>query len=362
MIDQLRLGSRLRRTVERGLTRVPEFAETAQRWEAWWRQEADGPLLVGTAPVPGASTRPKPFGAIEEPERWVRESLQRLEETWFLDASIPHIRVDFGPVLTAAFLGADLHFALRENTSWQTPVDAVYDQDLTLDPGNRWYRACMRLTKRLAEDAAGNYLISLPDLSGATDILANLRGSEQLLMDLYDRPDDVLRVLPALVDAWEMAYDALLTTITDAGAGVTSWLHAWSRIPYTVPTCDFNAMIGHDHFQTFCLPFLEEQGRRAGRCLFHLDGPDAARHAQVIAGSSIHAVQYTPGAGSTGAIPRIPMLQMIQEAGKPVLVIAEAWEVPQLMSALDPGGTAIFVDGLKDPHEGLELMSLLPRA
>lgn len=359
MHDQTDLRERLHEIAAQPLAREPRFPEIAERWERWWRFDADRHLLAGSAPRVRGTGRPKPFDLVGQPDAWLAASVERLNETCFLDQSVPHIRVDFGPVLTAAFLGADLHFATRENTSWQTPVANTYERSLAIDAENRWYRACLALANAVSRDAAGNYLVSFPDLSGATDILANLRGSEQLLMDLYDQPAEVRRVLPRLVDAWELAFDRLMSIIVGAGSGPTSWLHAWSEIPYTVPTCDFNAMIGPEHFKEFALPYLEEQGRRAGRCLFHLDGNDASRHAEALAASSIDAIQYTPGAGSTGAIPKIPMFRMLQDAGKPVVVIALSHEVPQLMRQLDPRGTVIFVEDLADEaavHEVEELV------
>ena len=77
------------------------------------------------------------------------------------------------------------------------------------------------------------------------------------------------------------------------------WLGCWSPVPYTLPTCDFNYMISPAQFAEFCLPSLREQARRAGRCVFHLDGPGASRHAPALAAEpAITAIQYTPGAGT----------------------------------------------------------------
>jgi hypothetical protein len=359
MFDSIKVGRRLAATEERGLQMEPRFSEIAERWEAWWQGTADRPLLIGTAPMGPDAVRRKPFDLIDRPDAWLEHERRRLLATYFVDQTVPHIRVDFGPVLTGAFLGAELEFAAAENTSWQRPVTSVYEDTPAIDPQNRWLQSCLTLTDATAADAAGNYLVSLPDLSGAPDILANLRGSEALLMDLYDHPERVDAIMPPLVDAWEYGFDQIMERIVRAGAGATSWLYAWSRVPYTVPTCDFNAMIGPDHFARFALPFLEEQGRRAGRCLFHLDGYDAARHARALADSSIEAVQFTPGAGSPGAVPKIPMFQMLQEAGKSVVVICAAEEVPELISKLSPGATTLFVEEIKDRKAAEELESLV---
>ncbi|MFP4378027.1 MAG: hypothetical protein ACLFP4_13370 [Spirochaetales bacterium] len=363
MVDTSELARRQAEVAKAALSSEPRFPEIAERWEAWWKFEADRPLLVGTVARDGvageAARKRKPFDLIEQPAEWLTAERARLASTYFLDQCIPHIRVDFGPVLTAAFLGAELQFALEENTSWQHPLSNVYDRDLRVDPENRWFQACIALARITAWDAAGNYLVSLPDLSGAPDILANLRGSEQLLVDLYDRPESVQAILPKLVDAWEFGFGSIMSEITAAGAGSSSWLHAWSNVPYTVPTCDFNAMIGPAHFAEFALPYLEDQARRAGRCLFHLDGNDASRHAQALAASTIDAIQYTPGAGSTGAIPKIPMFRMLQDAGKPIVVICTTAEVPELIARLDPRGTVLFVEDIRDEASAHELEALV---
>jgi len=363
MVDKNALAAALEQVAGSPISSAPHFPEIAERWEAWWGFCSDRPLLVGTVARDGeagkAARKRKPFDVIEQPDAWLAAERERLASTYFLDQCVPHIRIDFGPVLTAAFLGAELEFALEENTSWQRPLPDVYNRDLRIDPGNRWFQACRALARLTARDAAGCYLVSLPDLSGATDILANLRGSESLLMDLYDRSDEVRAALPRLVDAWEYAFESIMSEITAAGAGASSWLHAWSSVPYTVPTCDFNAMIGPEHFAEFALPHLEEQARRAGRCLFHLDGNDASRHAEALAASSIDAIQYTPGAGSAGALPKVPMFRMLQEAGKPVVVICATAEVPELLEKLDPRGTVLFVEDVRDEASARELENVV---
>jgi len=69
-----------------------------------------------------------------------------------------------------------------------------------------------------------------------------------------------------VVDAWEHVYCQMYDESLSRGTGIIQWVSAWSETPVTVPTCDFNALIGVRDFADVCMPSLEEQARRAGRC------------------------------------------------------------------------------------------------
>ena len=347
---------------DRPLTFCADFPERVARWEAWWRFEADRPLLHCAVGTRQDIRWDKAFDLLEQPGEWLRVRRAQLENTFWAGDTVPSIRVDIGPVATGAFVGAPLHFAAAEGTSWQDPIITSWDAPpcLKLDRANRWYLAVMTLLKYTAEDAAGNYLVMMPDYSGAIDALANLRGSESLLYDLYDHRADVIRAADELVDAWEIAFRETNAILAAAGAGMTSWVGPVSRVPYTVPTCDFNYMIGPDDFAEICLPSLREQVRRSGRGVLHVDGPGAANHAAAIAAASeITAVQYTPGAGTPSALAKIDILRCWQAAGKPVVIMCPKEEVPELVRQLDPRGLLLCPSGVRTPGEAEALFKLV---
>ena len=336
----------------------PDFPALAQRWEAWWAFRSTRPLLIASVSARSDIRHDKAFDLLEDPSAWLAVRRRQLEATRFSEDTPPNLRVDLGPVAPAAYLGAPLHFAPQENTSWQTPIIEEWD-DLAaahLDPQNRWLQATLALMSACARDAAGRYLVCLPDFSGAFDILANLRGTERLLMDLYDHPDAVRRAADRAVDAWEQVFATSYETILGEGAGVNSWVQVWSDRPYTIPTCDFNFMIGPDVFRDLVMPSLAEQSRRAGRCLFHLDGPGAARHAETLAEEpAITAVQFTPGAGTPSALARLDMFRMLQDSRKPLALVCPAEEVAELAEKLDPRGLALMPEGIRSPEHLQEL-------
>ncbi|MFP4382675.1 MAG: hypothetical protein ACLFST_00180 [Spirochaetia bacterium] len=356
------ITDRLKYISKQNLYYREDFPDAASRWEAWWNFQSDRHLLVAALPNEKNIRRDKCFDLLENPEEWLALRKRQLENTYFLDQTIPGIRVDLGPVATGAFLGAPLHFAGEEQTSWQNPVwDRLADAEPpVLEQDNKWYRLTRKLCDLTASDARGSYVVVLPDLGGAADILANLRGAEGLLLDLYDNPEKVLKLQEALVDRWESVFFDLYGRITEKGTGVVCWHQAWSEKPYTVPSCDFNYMVGPEHFKELILPSLRDQAKRAGRCSYHLDGPGASVHAESLAGAEeIDVIQYTPGAGTPSAMAKIEMYKMIQERGKPVIVMSPAEEVPQLVKELDPRGTVIFPEGLKSRSEADELLEMV---
>jgi hypothetical protein len=340
----------------------PDYPERIARWEAWWRFQADRPLACVSAAKRRDIRWDKGFDLLEKPGEWLAMHRAQLENTHWAGDSMPSIRVDIGPVATAAFVGAPLHFAAKDATAWQTPVIKSWEPqpNLKLDLQNHWYLTVMKLLQVTAADAAGNYVVMMPDYSGAIDMLANLRGSEDLLLDLYDHRGKVIRAADELVDAWEAAYHRTNEILAAAGAVMNTWIGAGSRTPYTLPTCDFNYMIGPEDFIEICLPSLREQARRAGRCALHVDGPGAANHVEAIARApEITAVQYSPGAGTPSALERIGLFKRWQATGKPVVVSCPKAEVPEILRQLDPRGLLIWPSGAKSPAEADELAAYI---
>ena len=105
------------------------------------------------------------------------------------------------------------------------------------------------------------------------------------------------------------------------------------------------------------MPSITEQSRRAGLSIFHLDGPDAARHAKILAEDpDITAVQYTPGAGTPSPLEKLPMFHMFQEHKTPLFIECPVEEAKQLLMSLDPRGVVIRVNGLRTPAQADDLI------
>lgn len=342
-----------------GLKYCPALPDVARRWNDWWRFRADRPLILAQVAKISDIRWDKAFDLLDQPGEWVRLRRKQVEQTYYFGEALPSVRVDIGPVAMGAFMGAPMHFALPEQTSWQSPVIESWENAIRLvvNPDNVWFRKVLLLTETLAEDACGEYLVCLPDLTGAIDAIANMRGTQNLCFDLYEQREAVLLAAAQAVDAWEMVFSRMYDLVLGLGVGITQWVSCWADSPFTVPTCDFNALIGAADFKAVCMPSLKEQARRAGLCVFHLDGPDAARHAETLAEDpDITAVQYSPGAGTPSALAKLPMFRMFQKHKVPLFIECPFDEIKQLAQELDPRGCAIRVSGLESQKQAEALI------
>ena len=73
-----------------------------------------------------------------------------------------------------------------------------------------------------------------------------------------------------------------------------------------IPACDFNFLIGPREFERLFLPDIARQAATAGRAIFHLDGPGAARHIDALLDlPELQAIQFVPGAGTGGPVKKV---------------------------------------------------------
>ena len=68
------------------------------------------------------------------------------------------------------------------------------------------------------------------DIGGTLDILASLVGTQQLLYELIDHPEAVLRLAGDITQLWLRFYDDLNGLIRATGRGSTPWAPIWSRV------------------------------------------------------------------------------------------------------------------------------------
>jgi len=331
-----------------------DFPAIARRVEAWWQQElVDRPLFLAQA-----NTRPdrpitRRLELMDDADAWLAAKLQDMRQLHRVGDTLPHVRVDFGPVLLGSLLGGTRE--IRSDTSWTHAfIDDDWSNapDWTIPDDHPDWLLLQRLTKLVAQDAAGRYLVCTPDLGGSGDVLLNLRGSAQLCMDVVMRPETIQSAIDAIYKSWRQAFTSLYANTVEYGAGVIHWLGLWSSRPHVVPACDFNALIGPAHFEQLFLPEIARQAETVGRAIFHLDGPDAARHIDALLEvPHIQAIQFTPGAGSPSAIQWLDMLRKIQDRGRSLLIFTPAEEVLELAQSLKPEGLAIFIECPPTPDD-----------
>jgi len=100
------------------------------------------------------------------------------------------------------------------------------------------------------------------------------------------------------------------------------------------------------HLSPRIAPEIQTLARHLDNVSYHLDGPDAVKHLDIILDiPEIDAIQWVPGVprqGTGSAIPWILMLRKVQKKKKsPYIYASEPRRVERLISELSPEGLLI---------------------
>lgn len=332
----------------------PDWEQAVRRFEAWYAfEETDRPVMIVSAPKGPRQGPPAPGDLLRrwtDAEYLIARYEAAFRSTHYAGESYPHCWPNLGPGIAGAYAGCEPVF--DETTMWLKPLDRplsgihpVWDED------NHWWQVTLELTRAAAEAGEGRWVTGITDLGGVTDILAGMRHSDRLCIEMLEEPEEILRVRDGLLEIWKRAYSALADITQPVNGGTTGWLGAFS-VHRTYPLqCDFCCMIGPEMFERFVLPELRELCRWLDRSVYHLDGPGAVKHLDALLGiRELNAIQWVQGAGQAPTIEWADLLKRILDAGKSVFAYASPQEVRPLLEKLGARGVALAV-GASTPEE-----------
>lgn len=308
------------------------WQQTKENYIRWWEGALERPLIpvLVEGRDPG---RARPAAPLLSQENctdltWSAEELidridYELSKLAFLGDAYPMFNMDcFGPGIIAAFLGA----RLENSTGWvwfiPTVQRSIKDIHFEFDPDNIWFRRIRDIYVAGMKRWKGQVLMSMTDLGGNLDILSTFRPSEQLLLDLYDHPAEVERLLWESHEVWWQYYNALNEVLQPVNPGYSDWGGIYSDKPTYMLQCDFSYMISPEMFKEFVRPELAATCKRLGRSFYHLDGIGQIPHLpHLMEIEELHGVQWVPGDGKPDCAHWPDLYYAIHSAGKLTQVI-----------------------------------------
>ncbi len=313
----------------------PDWEEARDRLTRWWNGENFGRAALQITvprPHPAEHVEPAPIPAGVVCERYTAQDLDlRVNlarrgciNTYYLGEAVPyHAPGDLGPGTLSLFLGC--HGTEMPTTVWFEPCIADADEIVPeYDADNPYWMFCQEAHRGTLPFSRGRFLQQFPDLIEGLDTLAALRGTEELLMDLLDRPEWVHRCLHHITQVYFRHYDMLYDLIRDEVGGSVFWCWAPGRLVKL--QCDVSFNISPRMFRDFMVPVLQEMTERTSYSLYHWDGPGALCHQDALLSlPHLDMLQWTPGAGEEPTCHRRywPMYHDAIEAGKRVMIYAE---------------------------------------
>lgn len=344
----------------------PNFEQARAYWRAFWNHTIlDRPVAVITAPKDPANPVKRP-SILTRAGGDYQAALDRFEEwaaaTYFAGEAMPIMNCWFGPDQFAAFLGAELSYAEDDETSWTTPCITDWRAaELKLDdsPGSVWSEL-LRFVHLSAEAGEGKYLVATLDMHTNLDGLRGLRGTQELILDVMQRPDDVEHALNQARALYAPVYDAVFEAGRMAQRGCASWLPAYCEQRFAVVECDVACLFGPRHGRRFVIPAIAEEAAYLEHSIYHFDGPQALQHMDdVLAVADFDAIQWVPGDGQPKTFEWMDLLHKIQAAGKGLWLYD--WTIDDIhrhYRELRPEGVCFHID-VASPQEADDLLAWL---
>jgi 5-methyltetrahydrofolate--homocysteine methyltransferase len=332
---------------------VEDWARVECDTTAWWNHDMDRPLVYlavpGKVPAKSAwgyqSNYPLDLPAEDVVDRYA----PALAAAHYYADAFPWFWINFGPGIVAGFLGAEVNSVTDPaETVWFSPDRRRPIQDLHLSaaPNSPWWQRVKDITRAFSERYAGMLQVSHTDLGGNLDILASFLTTEQLLLDVVEQPEEVLRLVPQITGLWLHYYDELDSLIRPICRGTSAWTPIWSPSKTYMLQCDFAYMIGPKMFERYVAPDLAACCDHLDHGFYHLDGKGQIPHLKhLLAIERLKGIQWIPGSGQPSADQWLDLLQQIRAGGKLCQVYVSPEGARRIVKNLGGKGFLLVVDG-----------------
>ena len=346
----------------------PNWPETQARFREWWVGKGFLFAVSAQAAKPLAKVRPPPTPK-DLTTAWLDPVYRRqrceygLANAWYGGDAYPSFDTMIGPGSLGSFLGAEP--VLEPTTVWYRPciTDPEHYPPIRFDPANNvWLDRHVAIIAEAAAHAKGRYAVGLPDLIENVDTLAAMRGNEETLYDLLERPAWVKEKLWEINQAFFDVFDYLTPRLGGApGGNHFCAFSIWGPGKTAKVQCDFSCMVSVAMFREFVVPPLAAQCDWLDYSLYHLDGTNAMQHVDALLEiPGLNAIEWTPQAGRpNGGDPCwFDFYRRIKAGGKGVQVIGVTLDqLRPLLDAVGPAGTYV-ITWAKDQAEGEKMLAI----
>ena len=323
---------------------MDQMRRCQENHDLWWKGKLERPLarviLHDAYPLERKTKAPVLSQAncadfSYTPEEIVDAMDACLSQFEFLGDAFPSVNFDaFGPGVLAAMCGAILDNSTGGVWFFPDKAREIGDIHVKYDPDNKWSRRIKDIYRAGLDRWRGLVIMGFPDLGGVLDVAATFRGTENLMMDMIDAPEEVERLVKETEIAWREAYEDFRSVLAPQGA-YTHWSGLMSTETSYIVQCAASYMIGKNMFDRFVLDTIRNDTQTLAHTIYHLDGIGQLNHLDsLLSLEKLNAVQWVYGEGKPGPVHWLHVYRRIMDAGKQIMIVGSCEEYLETLKIL----------------------------
>jgi hypothetical protein len=345
-----------------------------ERYRSFWdRADATRPMvgftMRGWFPLEEyRASRAWPVGGeltpeMVDPEAFVADEERLLGEGEAFDDDIIRGEMPAAAVIpwSSAMLGSTLMIlpgnVLGEDrsASW-TEMEA-----LRLDRDDPWYAKYIEFAEALARHSGGRYPVTHGALAGPCDILGELRGHTQAILDVMDEPERAMQAL------WRATHflDEITTDVWEHlplwhGGYFDGMYQLWAPGPIIRMQEDASGVYSPALYRRFLQPLDRYLAGRYANSFIHLHSTSMFILDAFLEIEDLRCFEINYDVAGPPFAEMVPYLRSVQEAQRSLLIRGSFTpdEARLLMSDLDPRGLYVLAS-VRDLHEAEALRPIL---
>lgn len=345
-----------------------------ERYKAFWTRAGVSRPLVGFTlrgwfPLEEyAATRNWPVNSYLTPDMVVPEAFLKDEERLLTEGEILDddiIRGDMPAAAVIPWLSGMLGSRLRilpgnvlgedRSASWEE-MDA-----LRLDPDHPWFTKYVEFAKALVRHSQGRYPVSHGALVGPCDILGELRGHTQSILDVLEEPELAMRAL------WKATriFDEVTTAIWKHlplwhGGYFDGMYQLWAPGPIIRMQEDASGLYSPSLYRKFLQPLDRFLAGRYANSFIHLHSTSMFILDAFLEIDELKCFEINNDAIGPPLVEMVPYFRMVQKAKRSLLVRGALTpdDARMLMDSLDARGLYLLLV-VKDVREAETLRPIL---
>lgn len=282
-----------------------DIAAVTANWERYWSGTLGRPIFhVVVTPEHKAEYTQNYIPSFSRPNE-IEQAMTmfelQLDACRYVGDAYPMLWMNFGPGVLAAMTGGT--GIPSDDTVWFEPgrfADCTLDEiSVLFDPESEWARWLADCYRTANARFHGKVKLGMTDLGGTLDVLSSLRGAQNLLLDLFDAPAAIKRLLREETMAFQQAFRYFDRILREESSGSSCWAGLLSSGSTYMLQSDFSYMISSEMFDEFVRPELAIHCDFLDQGFYHLDGSKQIPHLNSLRKiKRLRGIQWVPGDGN----------------------------------------------------------------